>query len=234
MKPQMNLTQHPQYHSYVQDWETDQRCREAVATWKASGKPIVVEEYSLSWTFERAQTFARDLSYLTQEYNRVLWERFPYCRQCGGTCCRANASQADVRDSILLALLDQSLPELPAEIEATAQDCIYRTSKGCAWPVEWKPVTCWAYYCLGQSEQWRGKPWEPIDPSDKRYNAIVERLTWTVLGFLPDALRRYEEVWGDPLDAYLRDPLDFADAVSDALFEILVAPFHDRYPVIDV
>jgi hypothetical protein len=59
-------------------------------------------------------------------------------------------------------------------------------------------------------------------------------LTWTVLGFLPDELHSYEEVWGDPLDAYLGDPLDFADAVNDALFEILVAPFHDLYPVIDV
>jgi hypothetical protein len=229
----MQLTQHPQYRTYVRDRETDQRCREAVAAWRASQEPIVVERCSLRWTFERAQTFARDLSYLAQEYNRILWERFPYCRQCGGTCCRVDASQVDVRDSILLALLGQSLPELPAEIEATAQDCIYRTSEGCAWPVEWKPLTCWVYYCLGQSGQQGHQPWEPIDPSDERYAPIVERLTWVVLDFLPDALRRYEEAWNDPLDVYLGDPFDFADAVSDALFLVLVAPFDDRYPMID-
>lgn len=229
----MNLTQHPQYHLYARDRETEQRCREAVAAWKASQETIVVETYSLRWTFEQAQTFARDLSYLAQEYNRILWERFPYCRQCGGTCCRVDAARVDARDSILLALLGQSLPELPTEIEASAQDCIYRTSKGCAWPEEWKPLTCWAYYCLGQSVQQGRQPWKPIDPSDERYDAIVERLRWVVLGFLPDALHRREEVWEDPLDVYVGDPLDLADAVSDALFEILVAPFHDRYPVIE-
>jgi hypothetical protein len=89
------------------------------------------------------------------------------------------------------------------------------------------------YYCLGQSDRRGRQPWEPIDPSDERYDAIVEQLTWVVLGFLPDALRRYEEVWGDPLDIYVGDPLDLAEAVSSAVFEVLVAPFDDLYPVID-
>ena len=229
----MKLTQHPQYRFYVQDWETDRRCREAVAAWRASGEPIVAEMCSLHWTLERAQAFARDLAYLAQVYNHVLWERLPYCRQCGGTCCRVNVAQVDVRDSILLALLGQSLPELPAEIEATAQDCIYRTAKGCVWPVEWKPLTCWVYYCLGQSDRRGSQPWEPIDRADERYDAVVERLTWVVSGFLPDALRRYEEVWEDPLDVYVSDPLDLTEAIGSALFEILVAPFDELYPVID-
>jgi len=68
----MELIQHPRYPIYVRDRETARRCREAVTAWKASQELIVVKECSLSWTFERAQTFARNLSYLTQEYNRIL------------------------------------------------------------------------------------------------------------------------------------------------------------------
>ncbi len=99
--------------------------------------------------------------------------------------------------------------------------------------MEWRPVRCWAYYCLGQSEHRKSGHWEPSDPADERYHKITDSLEWVLLDFLPDALRRYEEVYGDPLEAYLCDPLDFADAFGDALFVTFVAPFADRYSVID-
>jgi hypothetical protein len=213
----MELTQHPEYHTYVRDRETAERCQQAIAAWQASGEPFVVEEYSLGWTFAGAQALARSLSCLFQEYNRVLWERFPYCRQCGGRCCVVDASHVGLFDSIALALLDRSLPTLPERIEATAHDCIYHAANVCVLPVEWRTVKCWSFYCaLGE-----------------RHNVIAEELAPVVLNLLPDALRRYEVISGDPLIAHLGDPVDFADAVGNALFAIFVAPFDARYPVID-
>ena len=229
----MQLTQHPQYQLYVWDRELGQQVQEAVATWSANREPIVAEELSLCWTFERAQGFARALSLLAREYNRVLWERFPYCGECRGQCCVVDAVQVNVFDSLVLALLGQSLPALPAEIEATASDCIYRTGRGCAWPAVWKPVKCWAYYCLGRSGSEETRYWHRADASDGRYAAIADELAWVVFEFLPGSLRRYQEVWADPLDYYLADPFDFADALNDALFQVFVSPFDRCYPVID-
>jgi hypothetical protein len=37
----------------------------------------------------------------------------------------------------------------------------------------------------------------------------------------------------DPLIAHLDDPTDFAHALADALFEVLVGPLHARYPLLD-
>lgn len=229
----MELAQHPQYRTYVWDRELDRRCREGVAAWRASGEPIVAEKLALCWTFEGAQAFARALSRLTQEYNRVLWEQFSYCRQCGGKCCVGYEPHVDVFDSIVLALLGQPLPVLPAEIEATAHDCIYRTAKGCVWPVEWKPVECWTYYCLGRSGHEGDRGRHRADPSDERYAAIAEELEYVLFRFLPEALHDCAVVWGEPLDLFLCEPLDFAEAFNDALFEIFLFPFGERYPVIE-
>ena len=213
----MELRQHPEYQTYMCDREADQRCRQAIAFWKASDEPIVAETYSSCWTFDGAQTFVRSLSRLFQAYNRVLWERFPYCRTCGGQCCVLDATYVGPFDSMALALLGQSMPRLPGRIKATARDCIYHTVGGCAWPAEWRPIKCWSFYCaLGE-----------------RSSIIAQELEGVVLGLLPDALRRCEAVRGDPLVAHLGDPVDFARAFGCALFHVFVAPFDDRYPAMD-
>ena len=231
----MKLTQHPEYPIFTWAKETDQRCREAVAAWKASGKSIWVEEHSLRWTFERAQIFTRSLSCLIQEYNHVLWERFPYCRQCGGHCCRvgAAASTIDEFDSIALALLGQSRPELPEEIEATKGDCIYRAARGCAWPAEWRMVKCWSFFCLGQSEHQKNECQKLPDLSRKRRNKIVDELRWVVLDLLPAPLRRYEDIWASSLKDYVNEPDDFVEIFNTMLFEVFISPFNDHYPIIE-
>jgi hypothetical protein len=210
---------------HMQDAETVRRCWQAVAAWRANGEQIVAEACSLRWTYERAQAFARSLARLFHEYNHVLWERFPYCRRCVGGCCVLDATHVGTFDAIALALLDRAMPTLPGEIETTARGCIYLTAHGCAWPAEWRPIKCWSFYCLGGG-------WESSPSSVERYSAVTGELERVVLGLLPDELRRYEVAYNDSLVAYLGDPLDFAEALGDALFEVFVAPFYDRYPAI--
>jgi hypothetical protein len=222
----MELTHHSEYHTYTRDREIDQRCRQALAAWKASGEPILAEAYSLRWTPESTQAFMRSLSHLFQKYNRVLWEQFPYCRQCGGQCCLTHTEEAGVFDSIALALLGKVLPTLPKKTGAAARGCTYLSKKGCVWPAVWRPMTCWAYYCPGRGILEHSDAWS------EHSGAIATELELVVLDLLPDELRRYEQVTGDSLVIYLSDPLDFAEAFNDALFEIFVAPFDDRYSVI--
>jgi hypothetical protein len=229
----MQLAQHPDYPAYIQDRQFDREVREVVAPWEAGPEPASADDLSRLWTFAQALKFAHQLSHLAQEYSRVLWERFPYCGQCGGQCCVVDAVQVDVFDSIMLALLGASFPTLPAEIDATARDCIYRTAKGCAWPLAWKPVKCWTYYCLGRSGSELLRYWHPADSSDARYTMIADELTRVILELMPFALREYEIIWDDPLEAYLGDPLDFTDALNHALFEVFISPFDYRYPIID-
>ncbi len=209
------------------DREIDRRCRRALAAWKANGEPILAEAYSLRWTPESTQGFMRSLSHLFCEYNRVLWEQFPYCRQCGGQCCLTHTAQAGVFDSIALALLGQVLPTLPEKTETAARGCIYLSKKGCVWPAEWKPMTCWAYYCPGRGLSEHSDAWS------EHNGAIAAESELEVFDLLPDELRRYEQITGDSLAFYLSDPLDFAEAFHGALFEVFVAPFSDRYSVID-
>lgn len=212
----MKLTNHPEYSTYSRDQETAQRCRQGIAAWEASDESIVVKTCSLCWTFESMQEFVHSLSHLFQEYNRVLWERFPYCVQCDGKCCVPGAPNVRPFDTIALALLGYSQPTLPGEVEATARDCIYHTANGCVWPKEWRPVKCWSFFCA----------------LDERYTIISEELKEVVLNLLPDPLRRYEAVWGDQLAAYLVDPVDFAGTIHKALLDVFVAPFDDRYSII--
>ena len=224
----MRLVEHPQYQSYVQAQKDEWRCRRAIAHWQACGEPIIEETFSLSWTPESARALVRSISRMFDEYNRVVWTEFPYCRQCGGQCCKASVSYVTPFDLIAQILLDQSLPELPEEIEATAEDCIYRTSGGCAWPENWKPIMCWSYYCLGRGDA------NLLGSLDALHDPITERLEVVIRDLLPDELHRYEQVYDEPLSTHLGEPLDLDNVLGDALFEIFLAPFNDRYAVIDV
>jgi hypothetical protein len=219
----MKLAEHPGYGDYLKDQEIARRLREAVQLWKDSGAPLPVETYALLWSYASAQELFHSLSHLFQQYNRVLWEQFPYCRQCGGQCCGVNAAQISRVDLMALALLDKLLPELSERVDLTDRDCIYDTLGGCGWPDQWRTVKCWLFYCLGSGQ------WKLSDASGEGYNAITVALGRIIDEGLPDALRKYEEVHADPLTAHLVDPYDFSNVLCQAMDEILVRPIIDRY-----
>jgi hypothetical protein len=222
----MKLQKHPEYTKYLQDRETIWRCRQAVDAWRADGETICAARYDLCWTHERALNFVRSLVRMFRAYNRVLWEQFPYCRACGGGCCVLDASHVGPFDGIALALLDLSPPLLPEGIAVPARACIYLRGQRCVLPVEWRTVKCWSFYCLG------GR-WDPGLSLGEHHGALARALKGVISVLLPEELRCYEQVGGDPLVAHLDDPTDLAQALDDALFELLVEPLHARYPLLD-
>ena len=230
----MRLQYHPEYTKYLQDREIVQRCRQAVAAWQAEDEPILAASYGIRWTCERALAFVRSLVRMFQAYNRVLWEQFPYCRACGGGCCVLDASHVGPFDGIALALLDLPLPALPERIAARERECVYLNGQvgvlpagqQCALSAQWRTIKCWSFYCLG------GR-WDPSASLGEGHGALAAVLKGVVLELLPEELRRYERVRGESLIAHLDDPTDFAHALDDALFEVLVGPLHARYPLLD-
>jgi hypothetical protein len=130
-------------------------------------------------------------------------------------------------DNLALALLDRPLPALPQRIEITSRDCIYRTSQGCSWPVEWKTLKCWVFFCLGPFGGQQNTGSALIEP----YRAITKDLEKVIREHLPDALRKQEHFERKPLISYLDSPLGFAGALGRALDDIFIIPFNNQYPV---
>lgn len=218
----MKRERHPEYIQSLRDREILARCEGAVEEWKGGRVVLEVPEYELSWTPESALDLVRELQELFAAYNRVLWERFPYCRACGGQCCVNEASHVGTLDGIALALLDLSLPDLPPDLPVTARDCIYLAGGACRLPAAWRTLKCWSFFCLGGL-------WDPALPGE-RYAELVAALQGVLHAGLPEALRRYETVRGERLAEHLHDPADFAAALDDALWEVLVGPLGARYP----
>ncbi|MBO0789700.1 MAG: hypothetical protein J2P36_01970 [Ktedonobacteraceae bacterium] len=224
----MKLTQHPEYQNvYLYDEKAFQHVHEAIIRWKANEDVIPAPDYSLHWTYESTRSFVLSLSRLFQEYNRVIWDRFHYCRQCGGQCCIAGASDARPFDLIAISLLNQSTPRLQENITAQGRECIYLSNRRCSWPSEWRPIKCWSFYCLGAG------PWKADASIGELRSAIATDLQQVVRDLLPTQLQRYEAVHGISLASYLDDPLSFSDALQRALFKIFVEPFNKLYPIID-
>ena len=223
----MKLAHHPEYESvYIRHQKLDRQVRQALADWQASGQSIPVEAYGLCWSYESAQGFARSLARMFQIYNQVMWEQFPYCRPCGGQCCVLDASDIRPFDLLATALLDLSLPRLPVETGATPADCIYLVSRRCAWPDGWRTIKCWSFYCLGTGA------WVSSDAMDELYRALSEALKAVIHNHLPEPLRRYEARQGKSLADSLDDPVQFANQLHTALFDIFVGPLQTHYPLI--
>jgi len=222
----VKLTQHPEYPDYIQTRESYKRCQQAMAAWRSKPEPIRVDEYSLLWTYADVSNFMLALARMFDEYNRVLWEEFPYCQECSGGCCCLNAAHVCDFDLLALVLLNQPLPVLTGDIYATGGDCIYLTSHGCAWPAGWRTLKCWIFYCLG------GGVWNLTDTFDKRYTHITKKLTAVISRGIPEQLRVYQTISGESLGDYLSDPLDFDQVLGQAIFEILISPLDDRFHVL--
>lgn len=223
----MKLTQHPEYQRvYVHNQEAFQRCQAAIATWQTHNNTIVVPDYALHWTYETARSFVRSLSLLFQEYNRVLWQGFHYCRECGGQCCVVDASHVRAFDLLAIALLDVSAPVLSDNLTRFGRECIYLSNHQCSWPAEWRTIKCWSFYCLGVG------PWQPGASIGEMRGAIIAELRQVVHDYLPAELRKYEIMRGIALADYLDDPVHFAETLQDALCAIFVDPFNEHYPVI--
>jgi hypothetical protein len=133
-----------------------------------------------------------------------------------------DASHVGLFDGIALALLELSLPPLSDESSAGERDCIYLNGQQCALPAEWRTIKCWSFYCLG------GR-WDPRVSLGEHHGALARALKDVVLERLPEDLRRYERLCGDPLISHLDDPTAFAQALDDALYEIMVSPLRARY-----
>ncbi|GHO62627.1 hypothetical protein KSC_015190 [Ktedonobacter sp. SOSP1-52] len=225
----MKLTQHPEYQRvYIANGEAFRLCEQAITQWRAHNDTISVPAYGLTWTYESAREFVRDLSTLFQEYNHILWNGFNYCRQCGGQCCVADASNVQPFDLLAITLLDQSAPVLAENISASERQCIYLVNRRCSWPAEWRTIKCWSFYCLGTG------PWRPDTSISELRGEITRELQQLVRTRLPLPLQRYENIQGFALADSLDDPVAFSEAIHNALFEIFVDPLNEVYPIIDL
>lgn len=224
----MKLIQHPEYQRvYIANEEAFRRCEQAITQWRARNDIISVPAYGLTWTYESAREFVYELSALFQEYNRILWSGFNYCRQCGGQCCVADASKVQPFDLLAITLLGQSAPVLAENISASERQCIYLVNRQCSWPAEWRTIKCWSFYCLGPG------PWQPGASISEMRSAITRELQQLVRTRLPAPLQRYEAIRGITLADALDDPVAFSEALQNAIFAIFVTPLKEVYPIID-
>jgi hypothetical protein len=221
--------QHPEaalYDRHQQVWPLPYQ---AVQQWRADNILLPVAEYGVTWTVAGAETFVRQLASLFQAYNRVLWENFPYCRDCGGQCCVVDASDVRPFDLLAIALLGEVPPHVPAQISAGSRTCIYLTHDGgaphCSWPAGWRTIKCWSFYCLGSG------PWPASANLNMLQRAVTTALHTVVETMLPEPLRRYEQITRTCLSDHLEDPVDFANALHGALDALFVAPFCQHYPL---
>ncbi len=219
----MKTAHHPEYLAYRRDLRIFQQVQQAVKEWERDCRVIVATRPQMQWTYPQAQVFIQSLSSLFQDYNRILWDQFPYCDQCRGQCCGVKASAVQLVDLFALAMLGRSLPLFPDQIQATGRDCIYNAGRRCGWPVEWKTVKCWLFYCLG------GGDWMLGEPVSRHYHKISHELGQLMQARLPEALRNYEIYSGDRFTEHLIDPLDLANTFCCAMQRILIDPFLNAF-----
>jgi len=224
----MQLAGHPQYQAYLCQWASYGCCRRAMESWRANQQPLPLAWIDFSWTPERAEKFFRSLSNLLLEYNRVLWEFFPYCQSCRGGCCNAEGACIQPMDLLALAVLAEPFPVQAAERRVMTTSCIYRNGNGCNWPPAWRTLKCWLFYCLGPPSNQECLQNDRSGLLRDGYEQAAGKLLPSVESGLPDEMRLYEQVTGRQITGFLADPLSFAEELSRGLYTLFVAPF-DRY-----
>ncbi len=219
----MKLAQHPEYLDYQRDLRIFQQMQLAANEWQRDQRTITVNQPRMQWSYPQAQEFIQSISSLFLEYNHILWNQFPYCDHCRGQCCGVHASGVHPFDLFALVMLDRSIPHFTSQVQATDRECIYFTHSRCGWPVEWKTVKCWLFYCLGCGN------WELNEPVVRHYNKISQELEQLFHARLPEALHNYEIHSGVRFAEHLIDPLYFANILCQAVQQILLGPFMSAF-----
>ena len=217
------MSEHVEFQQHRAHAERAAEYRRAVADWRETGARLA-DKHGGFWTAGRARALLQSLIDLFHAYNRVLWQHFPYCKQCLGGCCVVDAADLKGIDYVALALLEEPLPQRPPRSPVSQTACIYLTPRGCSWPTAWRPIKCATFYCLGSGE-WR------LDAADARYGAITGALRRVVHQHLPP-LRKHLALDEQSLLDLLRDPVAFADALAERLDQTLVAALHTHYPAL--
>lgn len=204
----MKLESHQDYALYCKWCEMLSESREALKRWSEEGEAVeahffatyTLRQTTYTWTPRSARNLARHFARLMASYNDVIWNKHTFCRECAGKCCRERTPPYPNRlDTVLFALLRDKPLFLPPEIEADAQDCIFRGSSGCLWPKEWRPLPCAIYYCVGDPGwagerdcmgRWPGKNfWNgfgrfSVDPATPFPD--IPEARWTIADYLRD------------------------------------------------
>lgn len=192
----MNLTQHPEYKKYLKDQEIMEAIKMALTPWleddDEAGKAL--------------KTAVSQLTILFQEYNRVMWQEFPFCQMCLGGCCVVGASEVAAIDAAALTILGYDLPVLPAQTHHNERACIYLGERGCTWPADWRPLKCMTFFSLGSGD------WE-LESSDERYDRLTEALRVVFDKYLPAILGANHEIDTQKL----AEPIEFSATLSQRL-----------------
>jgi hypothetical protein len=189
----MRLTRHPEYEKYLDDQELVTAVLAILDPWLAAQG-----EAEQVW-----ETAVFRLSAMFQEYNRVMWQVFPFCSSCLGGCCVAGASVVTPLDAAALGVLGFDLPMLPAQTHHDDHACIYLGARGCTWPAAWRPFKCMAFFSLGRTG------WQLVS-ADADYSQLTEALQAVLDRHLPAILG--EEAAA--LTRQLTDPIQFAAVLS--------------------
>ena len=86
----MKLESHPEYRKYLADQALVTAVLAKFDAWVNED-----ERAARAW-----KTAVSRLSAIFAEYNRVMWQEFPFCRHCLGGCCVVDASQVTALDAI--------------------------------------------------------------------------------------------------------------------------------------
>jgi hypothetical protein len=189
----MNLSQHPEYEKYLADRDLVYSIQAQLAEWLE-----VNEEAGGALT-----TAVSQLVNLFQEYNRVMWQVFPFCRMCLGGCCVVDASEVTAVDAAALTVLGHHLPVLPPQTHHDKRACIYLGEEGCTWPANWRPLKCMTFYSLGSGD------WQ-LESSDERYDRLTQALRAVLDAHLPGILGEDSGIDTEEL----ADPIAFAKTLS--------------------
>ncbi|NHZ72040.1 MAG: hypothetical protein GWP17_03020 [Aquificales bacterium] len=192
----MNLTQHPEYKKYLSDQNETVAIQEKLTAWVevnvAAGQVL--------------KTAVSQLSTLFQEYNRVMWQEFPFCQMCLGGCCVVGASEVTPMDAAALTVLGHRLPNLPPQTHHNERACIYLGERGCTWPANWRPLKCMTFYSLGSGD------WQ-LDSSDERYGRLTQALQAVFDEHLANILGKNSGIDTNEL----AEPIEFAATLSQRL-----------------
>ena len=197
----MNLAEHPEYDKYLSDREFVEAVRTKLLDWMQKDETAASE----------LKTAVFHLTTLFQEYNRVMWQAFPFCKMCLGGCCVVGASEVTAIDVAALTVLGHDLPILPNQTHHNERACVYLGEKGCTWPNQWRPLKCMTFFSLG-SGSWQ------LDEADADYGRLSQALQVVFDAHLPAIFGGNSNIDTEEVV----EPIQFAAKLSHQLAELLL------------